>query len=246
MGKNRIKTELLIHDIKVPVSVIDAGVKSLLNKRELYGKLTEKQEKVLNRILRNTKNTQRLVNDILELGRSSEGVMNFVHVSISFLVIEVLVEVFDLINSYTSELIKNATSLEELQKIVASEGITLAFKDKLWARKITIDEAKVKQIFRNLVTNAFKYRSEAIEITGYIENNSLFLRVKDDGRGVPSDHQQKIFASYFSDGASVENAVKSHGVGLAGVMVLLKDMEGDLFLESEEGKGAEFIVRIPL
>ena len=47
MGKSEIKIELLIHDLKVPISVIDAGVKSLLNRLDVYGPLTEKQKKVI-------------------------------------------------------------------------------------------------------------------------------------------------------------------------------------------------------
>jgi len=59
----RVKTDLLIHDLKVPLAVIEAGIVSLLRRVEKYGPLTEKQEKVLVRVLRNTKVTKRLVND---------------------------------------------------------------------------------------------------------------------------------------------------------------------------------------
>ena len=53
MPETTIKTEILIHDLKVPISVIDAGAKSLLNRQDSYGPLTEKQIKVLKRIIRN-------------------------------------------------------------------------------------------------------------------------------------------------------------------------------------------------
>jgi hypothetical protein len=55
MGKQRIKIDLLIHDLKVPIAVIEAGVTSLLERTEKYGPLTEKQRKVIKRILRRTK-----------------------------------------------------------------------------------------------------------------------------------------------------------------------------------------------
>ncbi|MCK5837545.1 MAG: sensor histidine kinase, partial [Desulfobacula sp.] len=93
MSDTTIKTEILIHDLKVPISVIDAGAKSLLNRRESYGPLTEKQIKVLKRIIRNTLATQRLVNDVLELGRSREGVMILSDFPVSSLVIGVLMEI---------------------------------------------------------------------------------------------------------------------------------------------------------
>ena len=53
MSDNTIKTEILVHDLKVPVSVIDAGAKSLLNRQDVYGPLTDKQTKVIKRIIRN-------------------------------------------------------------------------------------------------------------------------------------------------------------------------------------------------
>ena len=42
------------------------------------------------------------------------------------------------------------------------------------------------------------------------------------------------------------STVRGHGLGLAGVMILVEDMGGELFLESDEGKGAKFLVKLPL
>jgi K+-sensing histidine kinase KdpD len=75
MNREKIKIDLLIHDLKVPLAVIESGITLLLQKPEKYGRLTEKQKKVLNRTLRNTRVTQMLVNDLLELGRSREGIV---------------------------------------------------------------------------------------------------------------------------------------------------------------------------
>ena len=75
MHRERIKIDLLIHDLKGPLAVVETGITSLLQRREKYGPITEKQEKALMRALRNTKVIQSLVNDILELGRSREGII---------------------------------------------------------------------------------------------------------------------------------------------------------------------------
>ena len=61
-----------------------------------------------------------------------------------------------------------------------------------------------------------------------------------------NNYPKKVFEKYFTTGSSIESAIISHGLGLAGVMVLLKDMGGELTLQSDDGKGAEFVVRIPL
>jgi two-component system OmpR family sensor kinase len=246
MGKSDIKIELLIHDLKVPISIVDTGIKSLLNRTDTYGPLTEKQEKVLQRILRNTNNTKRIVNDVLELGRSSEGIMIYKDTYLSFIVCDVLIEVFDLADTQTAEQIKKSTSLEETQEAVKANGIGIIIDKQLWNEKLYLDENKIIQILRNLMTNAFKFRAETIDIFSEIKDDYLVLVVKDDGRGIPEADHKKIFNSYCSCGASINAIVESHGIGLAGVMVLLKDMGGELVLTSEEGKGAEFLVKIPL
>jgi signal transduction histidine kinase len=246
MPDTTIKTEILIHDLKVPISVIDAGAKSLLNRQDSYGPLTEKQKKVLKRIIRNTLTTQRLVNDVLELGRSREGVMIFSDFSVASLVTGVLVEIFDLSDPGIADLIRETHTYDELNNVIAKSGARVVFSPKCWKTVVHLDEAKVRQILRNLVTNAIKHMADKVEISGEIGNRQLTLRVRDDGRGIPASDQKKIFETYFTTGSSLENAIQSHGLGLAGVMVLLKDMGGKLTLNSGDGKGAEFIVTIPL
>ncbi len=246
MSDNTIKTEILVHDLKVPVSVIDAGAKSLLNRQEVYGPLTDKQIKVLKRIIRNTLTTQRLVNDVLELGRSREGVMITSDFPVFELVRSVLIENFDLTDPDFVEKIRKTQSYNELVELLESHGVRLSFDKKIWTTIVHLDYAKVKQILRNLVTNAFKHSTSLVEIAGKIIENRLVLKIKDDGRGIPPEDHKKIFETYFTTGSSIENAIESHGLGLAGVMILLKDMGGKLILDSDDGQGAEFTVTIPL
>ncbi len=241
-----IKIELMVHDLKVPVSVIDAGAKSLLNRQDTYGPLTEKQQKVLKRIIRNTLSTQRLVNDILELGRSREGVMSCDMFTVSSLVSTVLVEVFDLYDPGLADSIRQTETYDALCETVDQKGVKLDFNRDTWERSVCLDLAKVRQILRNLVTNAVKYRSSFVEISGNVDASRLVLIVRDDGKGIPKADHQKIFDTYFSGNKSMDATIESHGLGLAGVMVLLKDMGGQLNLVSEDGDGARFIVRIPL
>ena len=246
MPDTTIKTEILIHDLKVPISVIDAGAKSLLNRQDCYGPLTEKQIKILQRIIRNTLTTQRLVNDVMELGRSREGVMITSDFSVASLVIAVLVEIFDLSDPNIADFIRKVDSYAELEQVLNPAGVRLGFDKTMWKTMVHLDAAKVKQILRNLVTNAFKHRVHLVEILGAMEEKQMILRVRDDGRGIPPANHQRIFETYFTTGGSIESAIESHGLGLAGVMVLLKDMGGGLLLKSDDGKGAEFIVTIPL
>ena len=247
MRRNRIKTEILIHDLKVPLAVIEAGVNSLLARAEKYGPLTEKQKKVLTRALRNTKTTQRLVNDVLELGRSTEGIVNLTNIMLSDLIEDALIELFDLIDSETSEIIKRCPDLPTLKTALGKRGLILSIDEKLWRQDLFLDEIKIRQILRNLLSNALKYRKSQVELEAGEKYGCLIFSVKDDGDGIPSTYHKKIFESYFQMDASDNMCtVRGHGLGLAGVMVLVEDMDGKLWLESDEGRGAKFSVSLPL
>ncbi len=244
--RRRVKTDLLIHDLKVPLAVIEAGIVSLLRRVEKYGPLTEKQEKVLVRVLRNTKVTQTLVNDALELGRSRKGIVNLTNFSLSDLIGQTLVEIFDLADSGAAEKIKICVDLARFREILEERGILLHIDEGLWCQEICQDEAKLIQILRNLLNNALKYRKSRVGLEVDREGDYLVILVTDDGEGIPSVYHKKIFESYFQIDGSGVYTVRGHGLGLAGVMALIEDMGGQISLESEEGKGAKFSIKVPL
>jgi two-component system OmpR family sensor kinase len=246
MHRDKISLQLFIHDLKVPLAVIEAGITSLLGKLEKYGPLTEKQEKVLQRTLRNTRVIQALVNDSLELERSKRGVLNISRTRVSGLIEEALVEIFDLVDSQASESIKCCEDLHQLQGALDENGLKLFIDEALWCTELSLDEAKIRQILRNLLNNALKYRKTCVEFRVEKQSHQLCFSVKDDGEGIPSSYHKRIFESYFQMNATDTYTVRGHGLGLAGVMVLVEDMGGELCLESDEGKGAEFRVKLPL
>jgi two-component system OmpR family sensor kinase len=246
MEREKISFQLLIHDLKVPLAVIEAGITSLLGKLDTYGPLTEKQEKVLRRTLRNTRVIQALVNDSLELERSKGGVINVTRLSVSDLIEDALVEIFDLVDYRTSEKIKLCTNLKQIEGALHENGVTLTIDEGLWCQELPLDEAKTKQILRNLLNNALKYRKSRVELRVEQQQDYFLLCVKDDGEGIPSTHHKKIFESYFQMDPTESYSVRGHGLGLAGVMVLVEYMGGELHLQSDQGKGAEFMVKLPL
>jgi signal transduction histidine kinase len=187
-----------------------------------------------------------LVEGVMELGMAREGVFKYVNCTISGLVLSVLGEIFDLIDVDTGEKINGCEGLFPLTDLLKEKGILISIDEGLWSQQIRLDELKVKQIFRNLLNNAMKYRKDLVEIEFIREDRFLNISVKDDGKGIGIMHHKKIFESYFQVGDVNEYGFRSHGLGLAGVMVLIEDMGGELFLESDEGKGTKFIVKVPL
>ena len=197
MHREKISLQLFIHDLKVPLAVIEAGITSLLGKLEKYGPLTERQEKVLVRTLRNTRVVQALVNDSLELERSKQGVLNVTRIRVSDLIEEALVEIFDLVDYQASEKIKVCSDLRQLRSALEEKGLMIFIDEGLWCEELSLDEPKTKQILRNLLNNALKYRKSCVELTVEKQHDHLFFSVKDDGEGIPSIYHKRIFESYF-------------------------------------------------
>ncbi len=246
MGKERIKFDLFIHDLKVPLAVIEAGILSLLEREEKYGDLTDKQKKVLHRVLRNTKITKSLVNDAMEIGRSNQGIIYKERFRISEFIEQALVEIFDLTDQRTADCIRDCESLARLKDTLAGKGIGLCIDEDLWNDEVSLDETKMKQILRNLLNNALKYRREHVEVRVEKGPAHLAITVSDDGQGIPQSHHKQIFECYFQMDMKEQHCVRGHGLGLAGVSVLVEDMQGKLALRSDAGKGATFIVEVPL
>lgn len=246
MDKKKVKTELLIHDLKNPLAVIGTGINLLLRNSDKYGPLTDKQSKVLIRTMRNAKIAMALVNDILEIGRSKEGIILKEPCTCIDIIKFPLIEIFDLINADIAERIGACENVNELSTELTKENILLTTDDILWSRELHLDVRKMRQIIRNLLSNAMKFRKETISILIGIESGILYISVKDDGKGISKDYHKKIFETYFQLGNERDQCVRGHGLGLAGSLILVEDMGGKMKIESDEGKGATFTVSIPL
>lgn len=251
MDKKRIKTELLVHDLKTPIAIMEAGINSLMNVDGRIEPFGERQTKILARMLRNVKNAKALVNDILEVGRSSEGIVNNRRCLVCELLLPPMVEVFDLTDNSASERIKACGDIHSLKRELTDKGIMLNVSEEVWQKEIYLDHRKINQIFRNLMSNAMKFRKNTIDIHIDIRKNrsrgeSLFISVKDDGEGIEEIYHRKIFENYFQIEDEGEDCVRGHGLGLAGILILIEDMGGRMYLESAEGEGAKFSVTLPL
>jgi len=97
-----------------------------------------------------------------------------------------------------------------------------------------------------LLNNALKYRKRKVELRIEHRGDTLLVCVADDGDGIDESYHQRIFECYFQMDQEGSHCVRGHGLGLAGVMVLVEDMGGQLTLKSDVGKGASFSVTVPL
>ncbi len=246
MNRKRIKTELLVHDLKNPIAVIEASIDCMIRQAEREGPLSEKQVKVLNRVLRNSKIARSLVNDILEVGRSNEGIFDKEKLRFFEYVILPFVEIFDLIAPDAAEKLGTTVTLSEFTEILKNHDIKLNISESLWLKEVFLDIRKVRQVLRNLLSNAVKYRKKEIELNIFMDDSTLVISISDDGKGIAQEYHKKIFDRYFQLGDDRNSCVRGHGLGLAGALILVEDMGGEMLLESETDKGAKFTVKLPL
>ena len=106
------------------------------------------------------------------------------------------------------------------------------------------DKLRLEQLMVNLISNAIKYGSgEPIKITATADKETVTLRVKDNGVGISRKDQARIFEQF--ERASPTGNIAGLGLGLYIVKKIIEAHKGTIRLESEVGRGSEFIVELP-
>jgi two-component system phosphate regulon sensor histidine kinase PhoR len=76
--------------------------------------------------------------------------------------------------------------------------------------------------------------------------NHIVIKVKDQGSGMSKTVQKKIFEKFYREHTGNIHNVKGHGLGLAYVKNIIDDHQGEVYVESEKGKGSTFYIKLPL
>jgi PAS domain S-box-containing protein len=110
------------------------------------------------------------------------------------------------------------------------------------------DQARIKQVLINLISNAIKFSPEGGQITvsAQPEGEWLKVNVADQGRGVPGEFQQKIFDKYKQVQVADATIKGGSGLGLAICKTIVKAHGGEIGVESEVGRGSTFWFTIPI
>lgn len=236
--------DLLIHDLRGPLSVVSTSVTNLLNKEGRYGSLTGRQRRTLERVWRNTRKAQTLLQEMLEISRSEDGLFRKEHFPIGKALRESLLDVLEITDSTVAEKIRGARNKEEFRSILEAHGIFIHIKGKYRKSPFFHDQPKVQQILRNLLSNALKYRQRRVDVSIGGEMD-LLVSIEDDGRGIPQEDSEAIFDRFVRLKDIKRAGVPGLGLGLTGVKALVEAMEGEITLVSRQGFGTNFTVRIP-
>ncbi|MFQ5419110.1 MAG: sensor histidine kinase, partial [Anaerolineae bacterium] len=101
-------------------------------------------------------------------------------------------------------------------------------------------------IFKNLVDNAIKFTpAGSVRIDAWQEDDTIFVRVKDSGIGIPPQALPNLFGRFFRAQTAVERGIAGTGLGLYMVKGAIESYNGTIDVTSAEGKGTEITVRLP-
>ena len=242
----KLNVEFLVHELKDPIAVIETGARTLIEKQATFGSLSPRQEKTMNRIIRNARKAREMLYSLLEVGRSEAGSFacnSFNPVETAF---DVLANCLEMQDPLIGEKMHPQQDMVQALAHLHSSGISLSFVPDLYQMVIHQDQVKYRQIIGNLIKNALHFRRERIDITMDKDNDFLLVAVIDDGPGVEPEHCESIFERYSQANECTISTRQGHGLGLAGARIMARCLGGDIDLTCSKTEGTKFQLRLPM
>ena len=210
------------HELRTPLTLIADPVEMLLEDTGIKGKSRE----LLKMVQRNALALQQLVSNILDFRKIQNGKM------------ELKLYRFDIVKTLTMWVGDFQLTAERKQI-----RLHLDVDDLKGSHEMIADQEQISRIVFNLLSNALKYTPAGGEIFVSLKDEGANLRldVKDTGKGISQDEADKIFERFFQ----AKGAASGTGIGLALVKSFVELHHGEARVESELGKGSDFIVVIP-
>lgn len=226
---DQLKSEFLntvSHELRTPLTSIKAFAEILL---DTEGGDPETLMEFLGIINKEADRLTRLINNLLDLSRIEAGRMNW-HF-----------EGCDL-----NELVTNACDV--LRMASDKKGVEYVMHLSPTALPIFADSDKMIQVVTNLVGNALKFTPTGgvVEITTRQVRDSAEVVVKDSGMGIAPEHHQRIFEKFGQVDTSETREIKGSGLGLPIARSIVEAHKGTLTVDSDLGRGASFVVRVPI
>ena len=226
---NRLKTYFVSsvsHDLKTPLASIKMFAEMLKDSPTLA---TDKREKYLSIIEGESERLARLITNVLDFAKLERGVKEYHKENCDLA--EITSHVLDMMN-YQLE-----AALFDVKQQLSTEKLP-----------ITADKDAIGDSIMNILTNAMKYSggNKNIQISTGKEGSLAFVRVEDNGVGIPSDKLDSIFEAFFRVGDERTDSVGGAGLGLSIVKHTIDAHGGRILVTSTVGKGSVFTIYLPL
>ncbi|SMP23392.1 two-component system, OmpR family, phosphate regulon sensor histidine kinase PhoR [Muriicola jejuensis] len=217
----------MTHEFKTPIATINLAVEAIRNP-----KIIGDQEKVLRYLQMIRDENKRMHAQVENVLRISKLERNQLDIS------------KDRVDAH--ELIRKAISHVEL--IVLDRGGYIHTHLDAERSEILANDMHFGNVLVNILDNAIKYSPEAPKIDLYTEvaKNYLIIKIQDQGAGMSKAVLKKVFEKFYREHTGDIHNVKGHGLGLAYVKKIVEDHQGEVYAESEKGKGSTFYIKMPL
>ena len=211
---------LASHELKTPLTTIK-GYLQILEKSEQ----NDRDRLFIGKISNQVDKLNTLISDLFDVSKIEAGKL------------QLFMESFDL-QELVTEIIETFQYTDKSHRIILqSDGKPLPLE---------ADKARIEQVMLNLLTNAIKYSPKANEVLVTIESteSTVTVRVKDEGIGLSTEHQKKIFSRFYRAEGTAN--IAGLGLGLYLTKEIIDRHHGQIAVKSEPGKGSTFFFTLPL
>ncbi|MDA0524375.1 sensor histidine kinase [Methanococcoides alaskense] len=224
---DRLKNDfvsMVSHELKTPLTAMKTS-SEFLRESECSREI---KEEMLDLIIRNIDRQARMVDDLLDISRIESGKMKFIPEDVN---IKEIIEI----------------ALHNVQKYANDKSIKIMVNCPEDVPVIRTDKDKLIRVFVNLLTNAIKFTPEEGEVSIIVEDhdNHLQTSIKDNGIGISREKRDKIFDKFYQVDSTATRKAGGTGLGLAIIKGIIDGQGGNIYLESETGKGSTFTFRLP-
>jgi signal transduction histidine kinase len=183
---------------------------------------------------------------IKDIHESNEKMINIINTLL--IISKIKPDFFDQDQTYNSPEEITQTVINQLKEKLARKNINLEINIGKALLKIKSRKEALIIVVENLIDNAIDYTPPGgkILIDLLMDNNNLLFRIKDTGIGIPKSEQIKIFGKFFRAQNAIEQKNVGSGLGLCIVKKIIDGFHGQIWFESEEGKGTTFYFTLPL
>lgn len=213
---------LVAHDLKSPINQMSGLISLLGYKNETW----EDDEKLLyEKLAGANSHLKELVERILDLEAIGENILNYKieKVNMSAILIEVL---------------------QDFEEVAIHKQIKIDRSELAPEVLVSVDSFFLKQVFENLISNALKFSpmGKTVKVRSERIDSFQHIQIVDEGPGITEGDKTKLFTKFQTLSAKPTGSESSTGLGLSIVKKYVDEMNGSVWVESEHGKGATFIV----
>jgi two-component system phosphate regulon sensor histidine kinase PhoR len=217
----------MTHEFKTPIATINLALDAIRNPKIIDDK--EKVLRYLQMIKDENKRMHAQVENVLRISKLEKKELDIVKESLN---------IHDIIND----------AVEHVNLILEDREGTIRSHFGALRTTVLINDVHFTNVIVNILENAIKYSPNVPEIDIFTENvkDMVIIKVKDNGLGMSKIAQKRIFEKFYREHTGDIHNVKGHGLGLAYVKRIVDDHNGQVYVESEKGKGSTFIIKLPL